>query len=250
MTQAFLSREELERYDRQIMLWGRDVQLKLKKSSVLVVGIGGLGSPASIYLAAAGVGRIVLLDPQTVELSNLNRQVAHWTPDIGRLKVESAAEKLRKLNPEVEVEAKAVRLTEENAEEIIGSVNLVVDALDNWSTRFLVNRVCVKLGKPLVHAGVKGMHGQLMVIYPGKGPCLQCLIPKPPPEEEKFPILGTTAGVMGVLEANEAIKLLAGYGKPLIGRLLIYDGLNGEINVISVKRRENCPICGALRGNA
>jgi len=242
-----LSSEELERYDRQIRMFGHDAQLKLKKASVLVVGVGGLGSPASIYLAAAGIGRLVLLDFQKVELSNLNRQVAHWTTDIGRLKVESAAEKIRKLNPEVDVETLAERLDESNVRDIVNSVDIVVDGLDNWASRFLVNRVCVELGKPFVHAGVKGMHGQLTVVYPGKGPCLQCIIPKPPPEEKVFPVLGTTPGVMGVLEANEVIKLVTGYGRPLIGRLLIYDGLNAEISIVRIKKRENCPVCG-LRG--
>ena len=242
-----LSSEELERYDRQIRMFGRDAQLKLKKASVLVVGVGGLGSPASIYLAAAGIGRLVLLDFQKVELSNLNRQVAHWTTDIGRLKVESAAEKIRKLNPEVDVETLAERLDESNVRDIVNSVDIVVDGLDNWASRFLVNRVCVELGKPFVHAGVKGMHGQLTVVYSGKGPCLQCIIPKPPPEKKAFPVLGTTPGVMGVLEANEVIKLVTGYGRPLIGRLLIYDGLNAEISIVRIKKRENCPVCG-LRG--
>lgn len=240
-----LSPEELERYDRQIRMFGRDAQLRLKNSSVLVVGIGGLGSPASIYLAAAGVGRLVLLDFEKVELSNLNRQVAHWTPDIGRLKVESAAEKIRKLNPGVDVETLAERLDESNVRDIVSSVDVVVDGLDNWASRFLVNRVCVELGKPLVHAGVRGMHGQLTVVYPGRGPCLQCIIPRPPPEEKVFPVLGTTPGVMGVLEANEAIKLITGYGRPLIGRLLIYDGLNAEISIVSIRKRKNCPVCGS-----
>ncbi len=244
MARNALSSSELVRYDRQIRLFGLEAQLRLKESSVLIVGVGGLGSPVSIYRAAAGVGRIVLLDPERVELSNLNRQIVHWTSDIGRLKVESAADKLRKLNPEIEVEPIAAALDESIAKELVGTVDVVVDALDNWHARFLLNRVCVELDKPLVHAGIKGMYGQLTVIYPGKGPCLQCFIPRPPPEEEVFPVLGTTAGVIGVLEANEVIKLITGYGQPLIGKLLIYDGTSGDINILKVKKREGCPVCG------
>ena len=242
-----LSKEELERYNRQIMVWGIEAQEKLKKSTVLVVGAGGLGSAVSLYLVAAGVGRLIIVDPQEVELSNLNRQVLHWTPDIGRQKVESAKEKLEKLNPHIEVEAVAEKFTEKNAARLVGQADVAVDAADNWATRFTLNEACVKLGKPFVHAGVRGMYGQLTVIYPGKGPCLRCIIPRTPPEEAPLPVVGALPGIMGTMEALEALKLLTGHGKSLIGKLLIFDGNRGETTILSVKRRTNCPVCGTIK---
>jgi len=242
-----LSKEELERYNRQIMVWSIEAQEKLKKSTVLVVGAGGLGSAVSLYLTAAGVGRLIIIDPQEVELSNLNRQVLHWTPDIGRQKVESAKEKLENLNPHVKVEAVAEKFTEKNAARLLGQADVAVDAADNWATRFTLNRACVKLGKPFVHAGVRGMYGQLTVVYPGKGPCLRCIIPRTPPEEAPLPVIGALPGIMGTIEALEALKLITGHGKPLIGKLLIFDGNRGETTILTVKRRTNCPVCRTIK---
>lgn len=240
-----LTQEELERYDRQIRVWGLEAQEKLKSSSVLIVGAGGLGSPAAMYLAAAGVGRLIIVDSEEVELSNLNRQVLHWTSDIGRKKVESASDKLSRLNPNVKVVQVFEKIeTLEQAERLVSVVDAVVDGLDNWKTRFLLNEACVRLGKPLVHAAVRGLYGQLMVVKPGEGACLRCLLPEDPPEEKLFPVAGPTPGVLGALEALEAIKLITGYGKPLVSKLLIFDGVRGSFDAVDVKKRENCPVCG------
>jgi len=241
-----LSPSELERYDRQIMLFGVEGQAKLKKSKVMVAGLGGLGCPLAIYMTASGVGKLLLIDRERIELSNLSRQILHWTPDVGRLKVESAAEKLRELNPEVDVEAVAAEISEENARELVSEVDLVLDGIDNWKTRFLLNRACVELSKPFIHAGVYGMGGQMMTIIPGRGPCLRCLLPRPPPEVRPFPVLGTAPAVLAALQATEAIKILTGYGEPAVGKLLIYDGYTMSFREVRVSRRPDCPVCAAL----
>ena len=235
------------RYERQIPVIGREGQEKLKQSTVLIAGAGGLGSASALYLAAAGVGRLIIVDPQDVELSNLNRQVLHWTSDIGRAKVESAREKLRRLNPNVEVEAYREELTEELARKLVPRADIVIDALDNWEARFLLNRVCVELGKPFIHAGVEGFYGQMLVVVPGKGPCLQCLLPRQPPSRSGVPVLATTPGVLGLLQATEAIKLLTGVGEPAIGRLIIYDGYSMTFSEVRVRRRPDCPVCSRIR---
>lgn len=242
-----LSSAELERYDRQIRIKGleKSGQLKLKKARVLVVGAGGLGCPASLYLVAAGIGYVAVVDKETVELSNLNRQVLHWNDDIGKPKGVSVIEKLRQLNPEVTVEAIQKVLTTENARQLVKGFTVIVDALDNWRTRFLLNKACVKEGIPFVHAGVYALYGQITTILPGKGPCLQCILPQIPPEEEKFPVLGATAGTLGLLEALETIKIITGLGEPLVGRLLHFDGEIMSFQEIKVERRENCPVCGS-----
>lgn len=240
-----LSPEELERYDRQVRVWGIESQRKLKSATVLIVGVGGLGSPAAMYLAASGVGRLIIVDPECVELSNLNRQVLHWTADVGTEKVRSAYEKLRKLNPHVEVVPVQARLeTLEQLEGLVSRADVVIDCLDNWKTRFLLNEACVRAGKPLVHAAVRGLYGQLMVVKPGEGACLRCLLPSDPPEERQIPVAGPTPGVLGALEALEAVKLITGYGQPLISRLLIFDGMHGTVDVLAVHRRKDCPVCG------
>ncbi len=242
-----LSDSELKRYDRQIMIFGVDGQLKLKKSNVLVVGVGGLGSPIALYLTAAGVGRIVLVDSEDVELSNLNRQILHWTEDVGKPKVVSAVDKLRRLNPEVVVEGIKARADEGLLRELIPKVDLVLDGLDNWETRFLVNKICVEFNKPFIHAGIMGLYGQLLVIIPGKTPCLQCLIPRKPPEVKPFPVLGTTPAVMAALQVTEAIKLITNYGVPALGKLIIYDGYTLSFKEVGVSRRPDCPVCGSIR---
>lgn len=244
--QIKLTPNEIERYDRQIRLFGVEGQLKLKKAKVLVAGLGGLGCPIALYLAAAGVGKILLVDKERVELSNLNRQILHWTKNIGEFKVKSAAEKLRELNPEVDIEEVNLEINEDNIHDLVSRVDLVVDGMDNWRTRFIINKACVVQSKPFVHAGVYGMYGQLLVVIPHKGPCLQCVIPKPPPEKHPFPILGTTAGMLALMQATEAIKIIAGYGEVAVGRLIVYDGYNMSFSEVKVSRRENCPVCGSL----
>jgi len=239
---------ELERYDRQIRIkgLGKSGQSKLKKARVMVVGAGGLGCPASLYLVAAGIGHVAVVDKETVELSNLNRQILHWNDDIGRPKGISMMEKLRQLNPDVTVETVQKIVTTGNARQLVKGFTVVVDALDNWRTRFLLNKACVKEKIPFVHAGVHALYGQITTILPGKGPCLQCILPKIPPEEEKFPVLGATAGTLGLLEALETIKIITGLGEPLVGRMLHFDSETMSFQEIRVERRRNCPVCGSL----
>ncbi|MDH4292115.1 MAG: HesA/MoeB/ThiF family protein [Candidatus Bathyarchaeota archaeon] len=242
------SSAELERYDRQIRIegLGKSGQSKLKKASVIVVGAGGLGCPTSFYLVAAGVGYVAVVDKETVELSNLNRQILHWSNDIGRPKSVSMVEKLRQLNPEVTVKALQKIVTTHNARQLVKDFAVVVDALDNWRTRFLLNKACVKEKIPFVHAGVHALYGQITTILPGKGPCLQCILPKIPPEEEKFPVLGAAVGTLGLLEALETIKIITGLGEPLVGRMLHFDAETMSFQEIKVERRRNCPVCGSL----
>jgi adenylyltransferase/sulfurtransferase len=242
-------RGKVERYSRQVILpdFGERAQRRLGRSHVVVVGLGGLGCPSSLYLAAAGVGRLTLVDEERVEESNLNRQVLHWTRDLGRGKAESAAEKLRELNPGVRVEVVGERLTEENAGRILRG-DAVVDGLDNYGTRYLVNSFCVRRGIPFVHAAVEGLVGQLLTVVPGKGPCLRCVIPEPPPPKPLFPVLGPTAGVMGCLQAMEVIKLLTGLGRPMVGRLLLFEGKGMTFEEVEVERNPRCPVCGGGSG--
>ncbi len=243
-----LSEKELERYDRQIMIPGIGVegQERLKSTTVAVVGVGGLGCPASLYLAAAGFGRIILIDEGRFELSNLNRQIHGWQRDIGRLKAEAAKEKLTALNPDVEVETQTIKLTEENVDEALGEADIVVDGLDNWRARFLVNEHCVQHRKPFIHAGVRGLYGQMTTIKPGEGPCLRCILPQNPPEAERFPVLGATPALFAALQVIEAVKLVTGLGKPLVGRLLLINGEEMRFEIIEVKRNPNCPICKGI----
>lgn len=243
-----LSKEEAERYCRQMIIdgWGEEGQRRLKGASVAVIGVGGLGSPVSIYLAAAGVGRLILVDMGSVELSNLNRQVLHWSRDLGRPKVESAREKIEELNPEVTVEALKEKVAEDNVHEIVKKADVVVDAMDNFASRMLVNKACVEERRVFVHAGVYGFQGQLTTIIPGEGPCLQCIFPHPPPVEEIVPVAAPTPGVLGCIEAVEVIKVITGIGKPLVGRLLLYDGEEMRFMIVEVRKDEKCPTCGFL----
>lgn len=238
--------EELERYSRQIDVIGVQGQLKLKNARILIVGLGGLGSPASMYLAASGVGELILVDDGLVELSNLNRQVLYTTRDIGRLKVEVAANKLRDLNPNVKVTTYSHRANRELLDKLIQEVDLVVDGTDNWDTRFIINELCVKHRKPFIHAGVQGFHGQLLVVIPGLTPCLSCIIPFKPTERREIPVVSTTPGVLGLIEATEAIKLITGIGSPAVNRLLVYDGLNMRLHEVIVTRNPNCPVCSRV----
>ena len=209
-----------------------------------MAGLGGLGSPASIYLAAAGVGHITIIDAERVERSNLNRQVLHWEPDIGQSKVKSASEKLRAINSSIKVDGIFVKINSENVDQLIKRADVVVDGTDNYQTRYLLNETCVRNRIPFIHGAVEGLVGQVMTILPGKGPCLRCAIPKEPPKKPVFPVLGATPGVIGCLQAVEAIKLIVGVGKPLVGRMLIFNGTDMTFDEMKVNRDPDCRVCG------
>jgi molybdopterin/thiamine biosynthesis adenylyltransferase len=221
----------------------------LLNSRVLMVGAGGLGAPAALYLAAAGVGKLRIIDFDSVEASNLQRQVIHTTDRVGMLKVESAAVQIRALNPDVEVEPINDMLTTENVASLLNGVDLVIDGTDTFEARYALNDAAVKLGIPVVHAGVFRFEGQLTVLAPGRGPCYRCLHPTPPPAEMApscgvAGVLGVLPGVIGVLQATEALKMLLGIGEPLIGRLLLWDALEGTFTELTVKRDPHCVACG------
>lgn len=236
---------EREKYSRQILLFGEEGQEKLKNAKVLVAGAGGLGSPVSTYLAIAGVGKIILADFDSVDPSNLNRQFLHHQKDIGRLKVESAKEKLLSMNPDIEVETIAEMLTESNLEALVPECDVIVDALDNLETRHVLNRLAIKRRIPLIHGAVTGYDGQVTTIVPGETPCFHCIFPRIS-KKEVFPVLGTTPGIIGSIQANEVIKFLTGQGKLLEGRLLFWNGLSGNFSEISLSKLNNCPVCGNI----
>lgn len=249
---ARLSPEQVIRYSRHIVMpkVGSDGQHRLLDARVLLVGAGGLGSPAALYLAAAGVGVLGILDDDVVDLSNLQRQVLHRTADIGRPKTASAADTLHALNPDVEVISHPLRLTSHNALSILGNYDLVLNCSDNFPTRYLVNDACVLLGKPLVDGSILQFDGQMSVFYPAAGgPCYRCLFPAPPrpgdvPSCAEAGVLGVLPGIIGSLQALEAIKLIVGAGTPMIGRLLIFDGLEMDITMVTIERNKECPVCG------
>ncbi len=236
---------ERERYDRQIMIGeiGEEGQKKLKRSRVAIAGGGGLGSPIAIYLAAAGIGMIRIIDHDQVALSNLNRQILHWEEDVGRKKVESAGSKLRKLNSGVTVEAMAETITESNVSRLVQDCDVIVDAMDNLPTRYLLNRCAVERKMPFFHGAVHGFEGRCMTILPGETACLRCLYRGPVPQE-KFPVIGVAPAVIGSIQATEVIKYLVGAGNLLTNRLLLYDGLNMVFNEFAVNRNPDCDHCG------
>lgn len=243
-----LSDRDLERYDRQIRLFEEEGQKKLKNSTVAVVGLGGLGSPASYYLAAAGVGKLLIIDPDEVDISNLNRQILHWEDDVdGKSKTESAKQKLEKLNSDIDVYVLDGKIQEESVEKLKG-VDVIVDGLDNFETRYLINEFAVEEDIPFVHAAVEGSHGQLTTIIPGESPCLECIFPEPPESSDVFPILGTTAGLFGVMLANEAIKIITGYGEPLVGQLFVFDLDTNNVDILDIAQDSDCPVCGESEG--
>ncbi len=245
------SADEIRRYSRHLMLpeFGARGQKKLKASRVLVVGAGGLGSPAAMYLAAAGVGTLGLVDFDVVDLSNLQRQLLHGTADVGRTKLTSATDTLNALNPHVLVQPHALRLSAQNALPLFAQYDLVLDGTDNFPTRYLINDACVLTGKPNVSASVFRFEGQASVFCTPEGPCYRCLYPEPPPPGlspscGEGGVLGIVPGVIGTLQATEAIKVLTGVGQPLIGRLLTFDALEMTFRQFKVKKDSNCPVCG------
>jgi adenylyltransferase/sulfurtransferase len=246
-----LTNEEVERYSRHLIMpeVGMDGQRKLKAASVLLIGAGGLGSPLAMYLAAAGVGRLGLVDYDVVDHTNLQRQVIHGTRDVGRPKLESAKERILDINPNVQVDSHDVPLTSENALEIFEPYDVIIDGTDNFPTRYLTNDACVLLGKPNVYGSIFRFEGQVSVFYAEEGPCYRCLFPEPPPPGlvpscAEGGVLGILPGTIGALQATEAIKLLLGIGEPLIGRLLLYDALSMEFNDVRLHKNPDCPVCG------
>ena len=226
--------------------WGDAGQQRLRDATVAVTGVGGLGCPVSIYLAAAGVGRLVLIDRDVFELSNLNRQVLGWDEDVGKPKAEVARRKLSALNPEIKVEARVLNLTPDNVDAQIKGCDVVVDAMDNWATRFAINDACVAQRIPYVHAGIYGFNGQAMTVVPGEGPCLRCIFPVQPSEMKSFPVIGATPGLFAMVEVMETLKLIVGMGELLIGRLLIFNGEDMSFNVVEVRRNPQCPVCSTV----
>ena len=242
---------EVERYSRHLLLpeLGPDGQRRLKAARILLVGVGGLGSPAALYLAAAGVGHLTLVDFDGVDVTNLQRQVLHGTKDVGRPKVESARDRLRDLNPHVSVDAVATRVSPGNVLALVRDHDLVLDGSDSFSTRYLVNDACVLAGRPNVHASIFRFEGQATVLSTAGGPCYRCIFPSPPgpgevPSCSEAGVLGVLPGLLGTIQATEAIKLVTGIGEPLVGRLLLVDALSMSFRTLRVARDPGCPACG------
>lgn len=249
--QPELSREELIRYSRHLILpeVGTSGQLRLKSAKVLIVGAGGLGSPVALYLAASGVGQIGVVDFDRVDETNLHRQIIHTTLDVGRSKLDSAAEKLKAINPHVQIDKFDERLTRENALGIIGNYDIVVDGTDNFPTRYLVNDACVLLGKLNVYGSIYRFDGQATVFCAPSGPCYRCLYPEPPPPGlvpscAEGGVLGVLPGLVGMIQSTETVKAILGVGRSLVGRLLLYDALEMSFKELKIRRDPECPICG------
>ncbi len=249
-----LSNDEILRYSRHLIMpeVGLEGQQRLKAARVLCVGAGGLGSPLALYLGAAGVGTLGIVDFDVVDYTNLQRQILHATPDVGRPKLASAAEKLKAMNPYLDVRTFETRLTSDNALEIFRDFDLVVDGTDNFATRYLVNDACVLLGKPNVYGSIFRFEGQASVFGAKDGPCYRCLYPEPPPPGlvpscAEGGVLGILPGLVGVIQATEAVKLILGKGEPLVGRLLLVDALGMRFRELKLRKDPDCPICGERR---
>lgn len=240
-----LTEYDRARYNRQMLIggWGEEGQTRLKASRVFIAGAGGLGSPVSLYLAAAGVGEIGICDADRVELSNLNRQILHTDARIGDLKAMSAAQTLQALNPEITVIPHPDRQDEDSVEGVVGNPDIVVDCLDNYDTRYLLNTYCVRHGIPFVHGAISGMMGQVTFLLPPETPCLRCIVPEPP-AEGVFPVLGVTPGLVGCIQAFEVVKYLTGIGTTLKGKLLLVDGSEMRFSSFTVERSPSCSVCG------
>ena len=237
-----LNDAEKKRYSRQIRLFGEDGQEKLKRTSVFIAGAGGLGSVISHYTAAAGFGKIRIVDCDVVELSNLNRQILHANADVGRPKAQSAYETLTGMNPEIEVEAEVLTISEDNIDQLLQGSHLIMDAMDNFPVRYLLNRAALKRKIPLFHGAISGYQGQATTIIPGKTACLSCIFPRAPPAAT-FPALGGTCGVIGSIQVTEAVKYVTGAGKLLENRLLLWDGLNACLDEMACERNSVCRDC-------
>ncbi|KOA20700.1 putative adenylyltransferase/sulfurtransferase MoeZ [Clostridium homopropionicum DSM 5847] len=243
--------DQLERYSRHIILKevGAKGQKKLLNAKVLIIGAGGLGAPAAMYLAAAGVGTIGIVDADEVDLSNLQRQIIHSTADIGKAKVKSAKETINAINSDVTVSTYRTFVTSENVMDLIKDYDFIIDGTDNFPAKFLINDACVMAKKPFSHAGIIRFYGQLMTYVPGQGPCYRCVFKNPPPKDavptcKQAGVIGAMGGVIGSLQAMEAIKCILGVGEPLVGRLLTYDALEMEFHTIKLPDNGNCGVCG------
>ncbi len=243
-----LTEYDLTRYERQMLIpgWGEDGQAKLKAASVFIAGAGGLGGPVAIYLAVAGVGEIRICDADIVDLSNLNRQILHTDDRIGNPKAVSAGIMLRELNPAVTIVPQRAYLDAASVEAIAGKPDLVLDCLDNYEARYLLNRYCIKHGIPLIHGAIWGLSGQITFLHPPETPCLRCVFSEPPPQEA-FPVVGVTPGLTGCIQAMEALKFLTGVGTTLKGKLLLVDGEYMRFFSVNLKRMQSCPDCGGGR---
>ena len=246
-----LTNEEIKRYSRHLIMpeVGIEAQKKLKASKVLCIGAGGLGSPAAMYLAAAGVGTLGIVDFDTVDFSNLQRQILHGTPDVGRSKLASAKDRLNAINPNVRIETYETALTSQNALELFAPYDVILDGTDNFPTRYLVNDACVLLGKPNAYGSIFRFEGQASVFATKDGPCYRCLYPEPPPPGlvpscAEGGVLGVLPGIIGVIQATETIKLIIGVGEPLIGRFMIYDALKMKFRELKLRKDPDCPVCG------
>ena len=246
-----LTHEEIKRYSRHLIMpeVGIEGQRKLKAASVLLIGTGGLGSPTALYLAAAGIGRMGLVDYDVVDESNLQRQVIHGISTLGVSKLDSAEKRIKDLNPDIQVDKYNVPLTSDNALELFAPYDIIIDGTDNFPTRYLVNDACVKLGKPNVYGSIFRFEGQLSVFYAEEGPCYRCMFPEPPPPGlvpscAEGGVLGILPGTIGTMQATEAIKLILGIGEPMIGRMLLYDALEMNFHTIKVHKNPECPVCG------
>jgi adenylyltransferase/sulfurtransferase len=249
--QASLSKEEVLRYSRHLIMpeVGMEGQLKLKQAKVLLIGTGGLGAPLGMYLAAAGVGRIGLVDFDVVDFTNLQRQIIHGTSDVGRKKLDSAADSMLEINPHITIDRHEVALSSENALEILKDYDIIVDGTDNFPTRYLVNDACVLLGKPNVYGSIFRFEGQSTVFAYEGGPCYRCLYPEPPPPGlvpscAEGGVLGILPGMIGIVQATETVKLILGTGEPLVGRLLLYDALAMRFRELKLRKNPECPVCG------
>jgi len=243
-----LTGDELDRYQRQIIIsgFGEEGQEKLKKARVFIAGAGGLGSPIAIYLASAGVGRIKVVDRDKIELSNLNRQILHWHEDIGRTKADSAADKLGRMNPYIKIETVAATIDESSISRLVDGFDLIVDAMDNLPTRYLLNKTAIAKEIPLFHGAVHSFEGRAMTIIPGKTACLNCVYRGAILPKETIPVIGVTPAVIGCIQATEVIKYIVGLGRLLTNRLLAYNALEMTMTEFQVRRNPNCEHCGHL----
>ncbi len=246
-----LTENDLQRYDRQMILpgFGREGQEKLKKAKVFLAGAGGLGSPIAFYLTAAGVGTLVIADHDTVDLSNLNRQILHWEENIGKPKANSAAQKLSSFNSDIEIQAVSATIDESNVTKLVGAADIIVDAMDNLPVRYLLNKTAQEKGIPFVHGAVYGFEGRAMTVLPGKTACLNCLYHGAEVPKTKFPVIGAAPGVIGCIQATEVIKYIVGLGDLLTDRLLNFDGLSMKFSEFKINRDPECTHCGGTVRN-